>query len=118
MRRLHTGIGTRAGRLVLERVYATRVTAHGWDPPPLPPDALAGRLPPVPLLVVHGDRDLYFPVDHARWLVEAAGPSATLWLEPGMGHAEAGAGQALLTRIAEWAVVVVAAPGSSARMRP
>jgi pimeloyl-ACP methyl ester carboxylesterase len=117
MRRLHAGIGTRAGRLVLERVYATRVTPRGWDPAPLPPDALAARVAPAPLLVVHGDQDLYFPLDHALWLVEAGGPTATLWLERGMGHAEAGAGAGLLTRVAEWAVAVVSEPDPSARMR-
>lgn len=44
----------------------------------------------VPLLVVHGADDAYFPVADAEALVEAA-PDARLWLEPdGFGHAEDG----------------------------
>ena len=48
-------------------------------------------------------RDRYFPVEHARWLVDAARGRAELWLEPGFGHAEAGATPELLRRIARWA---------------
>ena len=48
---------------------------------------------PTPLLIVHGDRDGYFPVDHPRMLADAAGGHAELWLEPGMGHAENAAGR-------------------------
>lgn len=57
---------------------------------------------PAPLLVVHGDRDPYFPLDHPRMLA-AAGP-CELWLEPGMGHAENAADDALLGRLADWLV--------------
>lgn len=103
MRLLHRGVETRLGRVVLARAFGTRVAADGWEPPPAPPDAVAGRIAPVPLLVVHGDADRYFPVEHARWLVRAAGPTATLWEEPGFGHAETAAGPELVARIARWA---------------
>jgi len=129
-RRLHAGMGTTLGRAVLARAFGTRVGAEGWDPAPLPPDAAAERIAPTPLLVVHGEADDYFPVDHARWLAEAAGPTATLWLVPGMGHAEGAVSGDLLDRIATWAValvpgtavpgsvVPVAAPPGEARARP
>jgi pimeloyl-ACP methyl ester carboxylesterase len=107
MRMLHRGVGTRIGRGVLAVGYRTRIARFGWDlagnPWPEPPDALVGRIAPAPLLVVHGDRDRYFPVEHARWLVEAARGPAELWLEPGFGHAEAAATPDLLRRIAAWA---------------
>ena len=100
MRWLHRGIGTRVGRGVMALGFSTRIAASGWDPWPEPPDALAARVAPTPLLLVHGDRDRYFPLEHARWLAHAAGPTAELWIEPGMGHAEAGATPALLHRVA------------------
>ena len=62
------------------------------------------RIAPTPLLIVHGDRDGYFPLDHPRMLAAAAGDHADLWLEPGMGHAENAAGEDLLARIGDWAV--------------
>src|SRR5579875_1430082 len=80
MRRLHLAVEHRIGRLV------TRA-----------------RLAPVPLLIVHGDRDLYFPVEHAQRLFEAAHQPKELWIEPGFGHAESAAGLPLLDRIGSWA---------------
>jgi pimeloyl-ACP methyl ester carboxylesterase len=130
MRLLHRGVGTRIGRGVLALGFRTRIRSVGWelggDPWPEPPDALVGRIAPVPLLVVHGDRDRFFPLEHARWLVEAARGPAELWLEPGFGHAEAGATPDLVRRIGAWADAatrVSTGPGEpgatdpSARMR-
>ena len=112
MRLLHGGIETAIGRRVLAAGFGTRVAARGWDPWPEPPDALAGRLAPAPLLVVHGDADRYFPLEHAHWLVEAARGRAELWIEPGFGHAEAAATPELVQRIAAWVLdrVETAAP--------
>ena len=97
---------------------------YGWDPawgssyfgvgaiatpfslPPLvggvPPDEAAARIAPIPLLVVHGDQDIYFPPDHAHQLYEAAGEPKELWIVPGFGHAETGMNAALLNRIGQW----------------
>jgi pimeloyl-ACP methyl ester carboxylesterase len=102
MRRLHWVVERRLGRLVSRYALGTRVSADGWDPVPPSPVELAGQIAPVPLLVVHGDRDTYFPVDHAEALYEAAGDPKELWIERGFGHAEAAADPALVRRIAAW----------------
>ena len=70
---------------------------------PLSPVAAAPLLAPTPLLVVHGDQDPYFPLDHPRSLAEAGDPDSTdLWIVPGFGHAENAAEPALLHRIGAW----------------
>ncbi len=104
MRRLHWLVMRPSGRLVGRYGLRTRIHHRDWDPVPLSPVAAAGRIAPVPLLVVHGDRDGYFPLDHPRMLAEAAGDHGELWLEPGMGHAEHASDDTLLARIGDWAV--------------
>ncbi|MFD9072965.1 alpha/beta hydrolase family protein [Streptomyces lasiicapitis] len=102
MRRLHWVVTRRAGRLVGRLGLRTRIHPREWDPVPLSPAESVPLIAPTPLLIVHGDRDPYFPVDHPRMLAAAAGDSAELWLEPGMGHAEHAAADALLDRIGAW----------------
>ncbi|WEH37512.1 alpha/beta fold hydrolase [Streptomyces sp. AM 4-1-1] len=102
MRRLHWVVTRPAGRLVGRYGLRTRIDRRGWDPVPLSPVDAVPLIAPTPLLIVHGDRDPYFPVDHPRMLAEAARGHARLWLEPGMGHAENAADETLLTRIADW----------------
>jgi pimeloyl-ACP methyl ester carboxylesterase len=104
MRRLHWLVTRPAGRVVGRYGFRTRIHHRDWDPVPLSPVEAVPRIAPVPLLVVHGDRDGYFPVDHPRMLAEAAGDHGELWLEPGMGHAEHACGEELLHRIGDWAV--------------
>ncbi|CAL9489554.1 hypothetical protein SUDANB6_03216 [Streptomyces sp. enrichment culture] len=103
MRRLHWLVTRPEGRIVGRYGFRTRIHHRDWDPVPLSPVEAAARIAPVPLLVVHGDRDPYFPVDHPRMLAEAAGDHGELWLEPGMGHAERACGEDLLRRIGDWA---------------
>ncbi|MET9656906.1 alpha/beta hydrolase [Streptomyces sp. NPDC006510] len=104
MRRLHWVVTRPMGRLVGRYGLHTRIDRDAWDPVPLSPVEAAGLIAPAPLLIVHGDRDPYFPLDHPRSLAGAAGDGAELWLEHGMGHAENAADETLLTRIADWAV--------------
>ncbi|MFF9350751.1 alpha/beta hydrolase family protein [Streptomyces sp. NPDC014734] len=104
MRRLHWMVTRPTGRLVGRYGFGTRIDRDDWNPVPLAPFEAAGLIAPVPLLIVHGDRDPYFPLDHPRMLAEAAGDGAELWLEHGMGHAENAADEDLLTRIGGWAV--------------
>ena len=51
---------------------------------------------------MHGDKDPYFPVEHAHQLYEAAREPKELWVVPGFGHAESGSNAALVDRIAAW----------------
>ncbi|WP_330458579.1 alpha/beta hydrolase [Streptomyces sp. NBC_00820] len=104
MRRLHWMVTRPAGRLVGRYGFRTRIHHRDWDPVPLSPVEAVPRIAPTPLLVVHGDSDPYFPLDHPRMLAEAAGEHGELWLEPGMGHAENAADEELLARIGDWAL--------------
>ncbi|MEU2677306.1 alpha/beta hydrolase [Streptomyces sp. NPDC007107] len=101
MRRLHWVVTRPTGRFVGRYGFRTRIHREDWNPVPLSP-VEAVPLITAPLLIVHGDRDPYFPVDHPRMLAEAAGDGAELWLEHGMGHAENAADEGLLSRIADW----------------
>ncbi|GAA3139003.1 alpha/beta hydrolase family protein [Streptomyces echinatus] len=104
MRRLHWLVTRPGGRLVSRYGLRTRIHHRDWDPVPLSPVEAVPGLAPTPLLLVHGDRDGYFPLDHPRMLAEAAGDHGELWVEPGMGHAEHAADDALMARIGDWAV--------------
>ncbi|WP_329265352.1 alpha/beta hydrolase [Streptomyces pseudovenezuelae] len=103
MRRLHWLVTRPAGRLVGRYGFRTRIHHRDWDPVPLSPVEAVPGIAPTPLLIVHGDRDGYFPLDHPRMLAEAAGDHGELWIEP-MGHAEHAVGDELLDRIGDWAV--------------
>ena len=101
MRTAHWVVSGRVRRALLSRTRGTRVDMQVWETQPWPADPrTAAAALRMPLLVVHGDSDHYFPVDHGEQL--AAGPSAVLWLEPGFAHAESGIGPELLDRIIEW----------------
>lgn len=103
MRRLHWVVTRPTGRIVGRYGFRTRIHHRDWDPVPLSPVESVPLIAPAPLLIVHGDRDPYFPLDHPRMLAEAADAgTAELWLEPGMGHAENAADEALLRRLGEW----------------
>jgi pimeloyl-ACP methyl ester carboxylesterase len=104
MRRAHWVIERPMGRLVGRVALRTRIAATGWNPVPEAPFEVAGRIAPAPLLVVHGDADHYFPVEHAEQLYAAAQDPKELWLEPGFGHAENAATPELIQRIATWIV--------------
>jgi pimeloyl-ACP methyl ester carboxylesterase len=61
-----------------------------------------------PLLVVHGSKDRYFPVEHPRAIHRAAlmsgHPDAQLWLLNGVGHAEAAMTMDTIDEIAKWSL--------------
>jgi pimeloyl-ACP methyl ester carboxylesterase len=103
MRRVHFVAEKRLGRMFARRFLNTRIDSRGWPvPDPLPPAAAAERISPVPLLIVHGDKDQFFPADHARQLYAAAREPKELWLIPGFGHAERATDDQLTDRIAGW----------------
>jgi fermentation-respiration switch protein FrsA (DUF1100 family) len=102
MRLVHLAVERRVGRFVTRRWLKTRVSPEGWKLIPVPPAEAAAQIAPIPLLVVHGETDHYFPPEHARQLYLAAKEPKELWLLPEMGHAEAGTSQDLVDRISSW----------------
>ena len=106
MRRVHWAVEYRLGRLVTRTMLQTRVNSSRWNPIPVPPAEAAAKIAPVPLLVVHGDRDPFFPVDHAHQIYEAASEPKELWIEHGYGHAESAASNALIDRVGGWVAKV------------
>jgi pimeloyl-ACP methyl ester carboxylesterase len=102
MRQVHLLVEHRLGRLVTSRLLKTRISPEGWKLIPVPPAEAAALVAPVPLLIVHGDQDPYFPPEHARQLYLAAREPRELWLLPGMGHAESACTDDLVDRIARW----------------
>ncbi|MFF0728946.1 alpha/beta hydrolase family protein [Streptomyces sp. NPDC004134] len=108
MRRLHWIVERRTGRAVSRLALKTRIHHRRWNPEPLSPTAAAPLIAPTPLLIVHGTRDTYFPVDHPHALAAAADPETSeLWLEENFAHAENAASEELLERISEWAADAV-----------
>jgi uncharacterized protein len=106
MRRVHWLLETTVGRGLASRVVRLRLD-EPWLTPPPSPLQVVGRIAPTPLLLVHGDRDEYFPLEHFRTLAQAAGPTATAWVVPGFGHAESGATAPLVERIGRWASATI-----------
>jgi pimeloyl-ACP methyl ester carboxylesterase len=112
MRRVHWLLETPTGRWVAEKALRTRIDG-GWGVPPEWPIMVAARIAPTPVLIVQGDRDPYFGVEHGRALAAAAG--AEYWEVAGFGHAEGALTPALVDRIAGW---VVTAARQAGTMRP
>jgi pimeloyl-ACP methyl ester carboxylesterase len=107
MRRLHPVVETTGGRLVARFGLRVRVGARWTEVPPSPLE-LIGNIPPTPLLLVHGDRDSYFPVEHPHMLAAAAGPGAELRIVPGFGHAENALTPALVDELGDWLAATLA----------
>lgn len=81
---------TRWRRAAFRLLSGVRLVAPEAGRPFPDPQELAAKVE-VPLLVVHGQDDHFFPPHHAEALQAAAAGPATLWLEPaGFGHAEDG----------------------------
>lgn len=115
MRLAHRAVETRSGRLAMRAARGTRISTQGWpDPPPIAPHEAAGMFGEVPLLVVHGDADRYFPIEHPKAIHESAvraGVRTDLWIEPGFDHAESSVSTEIVDRITEWARSAVGLDG-------
>lgn len=98
MRRLHWLVERPLGRRVSRHLLRTRLV-DSWGDEPESPVEVVSRIAPTPLLLIHGDRDAYFGLDHPYALAAAAGEPTQLWVVPGFGHAESGATPALVDRI-------------------
>ena len=113
MRRLHRLVETRSGRMLARRWLGVRIDGRAWPEIPESPIDCVARIAPIPLLVVHGDRDAFFTVEHPQALTAAAA-GAHLWIVPGFGHAEAAADAALLDRIGRFLPTLLADVGAPA----
>nr|WP_236714871.1 alpha/beta fold hydrolase [Nonomuraea pusilla] len=102
MRQVHWAIERPVGRLAARVAKRTRIARGPWDPVPMPPHEAVRLIAPAPLLIVHGDADSFFPLDHPYQLFEGAREPKELWIEPGYGHAEAAATPELIRRIGMW----------------
>jgi pimeloyl-ACP methyl ester carboxylesterase len=115
MRLLHRVVYSRSGRTALRTGFGTRVLPRPWvEPYPMSPSEAAAQLAPTPLLVVHGDSDGYFPLEHPELVVASARLGAVergvddltdYWVEAGFAHAEAAASRELVARIGSWGAV-------------
>ncbi|GHH70335.1 alpha/beta hydrolase [Streptosporangium violaceochromogenes] len=103
MRQVHWAIERPFGRWAARVGRRTRIRKGTWDPVPPAPHEAAAYISPVPLLVVHGDADAFFPLDHAHQIHDAAREPKELWIEPGYGHGESAATPGLIRRIGRWA---------------
>lgn len=92
---------TRTGRVAARLGRRVRLSPDGWRDLPESPVEVVGKIAPIPLLIVHGDHDHYFPRRHVDVLAAAA-PQATVWIEEGMGHAETATTPDLLDRVVVW----------------
>lgn len=108
MRLVHWVLEKRTGRAALRLAKRVRVSGSSWDPVPEAPHEVVGAIE-VPLLLVHGDADHYFPLRHIEALAAAA-DHAEVWIEPGMMHAETGTTPELVERIATWLRTAVEQP--------
>lgn len=66
------------------------------------PAASIGQLSPLPLLLIHGERDTVVPVEHARRLFAMAREPKELWLVPQAGHIQALRREDLRRRLADY----------------
>ena len=91
----------------IDQAISEQVKRGDTPPPvPIPPVEAAERLGDIPLLVVHGDADHYFPQEHPKAIhaaAERSGVRTDLWIEPGFGHAESAVSTDILDRIGAWA---------------
>lgn len=62
----------------------------------------APRVSPIPLLLIHGDRDQVIPLHHAEQLYEAAKPPTTLWVIEGASHIQALEQATVRDRLVGW----------------
>jgi len=76
----------RAMGVIRDREFPSDVAGWARELIEVRPVQLAAKVPPRPLLIVHGANDETVPLTDARLLAEAANASAELRVLPGAGH--------------------------------
>jgi len=66
------------------------------------PAASVRALSPLPLLLIHGERDVVVPPRHSQRLYELAGEPKELWIVPQAGHIQALRSESVRRRLAEF----------------
>lgn len=102
MRRLHRLWTSPPHRVALRLVAGIRlVEVDRFVAPPHPAQVVAAG-PDLPLLLVHGTDDHFFPIDEWEGVLAAAPRGAAdLWRLPGFGHAEDGIGPAFAAALSD-----------------
>jgi pimeloyl-ACP methyl ester carboxylesterase len=85
------------GRALARRVMGTTIDLAWGNPEP--PSEVIDRIAPIPILIVHGENDHFFPPEDARMLYERAGDPKRLLILPEFGHAEDGFTPAFAERL-------------------
>jgi fermentation-respiration switch protein FrsA (DUF1100 family) len=75
-------------RFLAARLFDAAERTLGADLRATEPGRMVGLVAPVPLLLIHGEADTTVPLDDARRLVAAAGPTAEHWFVPGAEHSQ------------------------------
>ena len=68
------------------------------------PAASVASISPLPLLLLHGDKDEVVPFEHSQMLFELARDPKELWIVPGAGHTESVASEAVRKRLVAYLV--------------
>ena len=68
------------------------------------------KISPLPLLVLHGDRDPVVPMHHGQRLYDAARDPKQIWIVPGAGHIQTMKDPAQRDRLVAWLREVLTAP--------
>jgi pimeloyl-ACP methyl ester carboxylesterase len=97
------------GRAIARRVMGTTINLE-WGNPAPPADQI-GRIAPIPVLIIHGADDHFFPPAEAELLHARAGEPKRLLVLPKFGHAEDGFTPEFAEQLAgEVEALVAAAP--------
>jgi fermentation-respiration switch protein FrsA (DUF1100 family) len=66
------------------------------------PQGSVKALSPIPLLLIHGDRDGVVPISHSERLYQSAAEPKEMWVVPGVGHLESMKMKSIRDRLTEF----------------
>jgi pimeloyl-ACP methyl ester carboxylesterase len=79
-------MGTPLRHFLAARAFDGAARRLGADPRDTEPMRVVGLVAPVPLLLIQGEADTTVPLEDARRLAAAGGPTTALWTVPGADH--------------------------------